>query len=75
MKFLDLFQSTDNIQLDKKTLVTLRWIAIGGQFFTINFVYFILQFSFPFYYCFLAILLGILTNCFLQFKTKKKFIK
>ena len=74
MKFLDLFQSTDNIQLDKKTLVTLRWIAIGGQFFTINFVYFILQFSFPFYYCLLAILLGILTNCFLQFKTKKNLL-
>ena len=74
MKFLDLFQSTDNIQLDKKTLVTLRWIAIGGQFFTINFVYFILQFSLPFYYCFLVILLGILTNCFLQFKTKKNLL-
>ena len=54
MKFLDLFQSTDNIQLDKKTLVTLRWIAIGGQLFTINFVYFILQFSLPVYYCFLV---------------------
>jgi len=74
MKFLDLFKSTDNIQLDKKTLVTLRWIAIAGQFFTINFVYFVLKFSFPYYYCCLVILLGALTNCYLQFKVKKNLI-
>ena len=74
MKFLDLFKSTDNIQLDKKTLVTLRWIAIAGQFFTINFVYFVLKFSFPYYYCCLVIFLGALTNCYLQFKVKKNLI-
>ena len=74
MKFLDLFQSTDNIQLDKKTLVTLRWIAIAGQFITINFVYFILNFSFPFFYCYLVIFFGVLTNCFLQFRVKKNLI-
>ena len=74
MKFLDLFQSTDNIQLDKKTLVTLRWIAIAGQFLTINFVYFVLKFSFPFYYCCLVIFLGALTNFYLQFKVKKNLI-
>ena len=74
MKFLDLFQSTDNIQLDKKTLVTLRWIAIAGQFITINFVYFILNFSFPFFYCYLVIFFGVLTNCFLQFSVKKNLL-
>ena len=45
MKFLEIFKTEDNIQLDKKTLVILRWIAIVGQFLTINFVYFILGFN------------------------------
>ena len=36
MKFSEVFTSKDNIQLDKKTLVILRWIAIFGQFITIN---------------------------------------
>jgi len=48
MKLLEIFNLGDNIQLDKKTLVILRWIAIVGQFITINFVYFILNFDFPF---------------------------
>ena len=62
------------IQLNKKTLSKLRWIAIGGQFFTITFVYFILKFNFPFNYCLLIIFFGFLTNIFLQFKVKKIFI-
>ena len=74
MKLLEIFKSTDNIQLDKKTLVVLRWIAIIGQFLTINFVYFILNFDFPFYYCTGVIFLGVLTNIFLQFKEKKKLL-
>jgi len=28
MKFSEVFKSKDNIQLDKKTLVALRWIAL-----------------------------------------------
>jgi len=62
MKFSEFFTSKDNIQLDKKTLVILRWIAIVGQFITINIVYFILNFDFPFIYCYLIIFFGILTN-------------
>jgi two-component system sensor histidine kinase RegB len=67
--------SEDNIQLDKKTLVILRWIAIVGQFLTINFVYFILNFNFPFFYCLLIIFFGTLTNIFLQFKTKQNILR
>ena len=74
MKLLEIFKSTDNIQLDKKTLVVLRWIAIIGQLLTINFVYFILNFDFPFFYCTVVIFLGALTNIFLQFKEKKKLL-
>jgi two-component system sensor histidine kinase RegB len=74
MKLFEIFASSDNIQLDKKTLVTLRWIAIVGQIITINVVYFILKFNFPFIYCCLIILLGIFTNLYLQFKEKKKLL-
>ncbi len=75
MKFLDLLKSEENIELDKKTLVILRWIAITGQFITINFVYFVLNFDFPFFYCSLLIFLGVITNIFLQFRIKKKTFK
>ena len=71
MKFSDVFTSKDNIQLDKKTLVILRWIAIFGQFITINFVYFLLKFEFPFFSCLLIIFSGVLTNIYLAFKFKK----
>ena len=74
MKLLEIFKSTDNIQLDKKTLVVLRWIAIIGQFLTINFVYFILNFDFPFFYCSTVIFFGIITNIFLQFREKKNLL-
>ena len=74
MKLLEIFKSDNNIQLDKKTLVVLRWIAIIGQFITISFVYFILNFNFPFLYCFLIILFGILTNIFLHFNIKKNLL-
>ena len=74
MKLLKIFKSENNIQLDKKTLVILRWIAIVGQLITINIVYFILNFYFPFTYCYLIIFFGILTNLFLQFKVKQKLL-
>ena len=51
MKFSEFFTSKDNIQLDKKTLVILRWIALIGQvlnnkysfilFLNLNFLFFI----------------------------------
>ena len=71
MKFSEVFTSKDNIQLDKKTLVILRWIAIVGQFFTISIVYFFLSFKLPFFYCSVIILIGVLTNIYLQFKVRE----
>ncbi len=71
MKFSEFFTSRDNIQLDKKTLVILRWIAIIGQYLTICIVYFILKFELPFFYCSIIIFIGILTNFYLQFKFNK----
>ena len=71
MKFSEVFTSKDNIQLDKKTLVILRWIANVGQFFTISVVYFFLSFELPFFYCLVIILVGVLTNIYLQFKVRE----
>jgi two-component system, sensor histidine kinase RegB len=70
MKFSEVFTSKDNIQLDKNTLVTLRWLALTGQLLTVCFVFFVLNFKILFYYCFIIILLGSLTNLYLQFKIK-----
>ena len=71
MKFSEVFTSKDNIQLDKRTLVILRWIAIVGQYLTISIVYFVLKFELPFFYCSIIIFIGILTNFYLQFKFDK----
>ncbi len=71
MKFSEFFTSKDNIQLDKKTLVALRWIALGGQYLTINIVHFIFKFELPFFYCSFVIFIGFLTNLYLKFKFKK----
>ena len=70
MKFSDVFTSKDNIQLDKKTLVILRWIAAFGQYTTISVVYFVLKFELPFFHCSLIIFFGILTNIYLSLRVK-----
>ena len=74
MNFSEIFKSKDNIQLDKKTLVILRWIAIVGQFTTIGFVFFYLKFEILFYQSSLVIFIGVLTNFYLQFKIKENQI-
>ena len=71
MKFSEFFVSKDNIQLDKKTLVTLRWIALVGQYLTVNIVNFFFKFELPFFYCSITILVGVITNFYLQFIFKK----
>ena len=71
MKFSEVFTSKDNIQLDKRTLVILRWIAIVGQYLTISIVYFILKFELPFFFCYIIIFIGILYNFYLKFKFNK----
>jgi len=71
MKFVEVFTSKDNIQLDKKTLVILRWIAIIGQYISISIVYFVLNFQLPIFYCNAIILFGVLSNFYLQFLVKE----
>ena len=71
MKFSDVFTTKDKVQLDKKTLVILRWLALAGQYATISIVYFFFKFELPFFYCTLIIFIGVLSNIYLQFKFKK----
>ncbi len=75
MNLSTLFRLRENLHLDKKTLVILRWIAILGQFIAINLVYFYLKLEFLVYFAYLIIFLGLITNLFLQFKIKSTQLK
>ena len=71
MHFVWLFKSSKDFQLDKSTFVNLRWIALLGQFATINVVKLIFQFDFYFLICNFIVGIGVLTNLVLQFKIKQ----
>ena len=75
MNFSTLFRLEENLHLDKKTLVILRWIALSGQLIAINLVYNYLNLEFPILECHIIIFLGLLTNLFLQFKIKANQLK
>ena len=74
MNFSTLFRLGENLNLDRKTLVFLRWIAIIGQFSAITLVYFYLKLDFLFLNAYLILFAGFLTNLYLQFKIKSIFI-
>ncbi len=59
------FKTSKYYSLKKSTYISLRWIGIIGQLFTINLVYFYLNFEFEFFFCNLVIFLGILSNFYL----------
>ncbi len=75
MNFSTLFRLEENLNLDKKTLVILRYIAIFGQFFAISTVYFYFELSFPLGLSYIVILIGLLTNLYLQFGIKINQLK
>ena len=75
MNFSTLFRIGENLNLDRKTLINLRWIALLGQFISVNFVYFYLNLIFPITLTFLIILIGFTTNLYLQFKIKVSELK
>ena len=75
MNLSNIFRLEENLHLDKKTLVILRWIAITGQLIALNLVFFILELKFPILFAHFIILIGFLTNLFLQFKVKTTQIK
>ena len=75
MNFSTFFRLEENLQLDKKTLVTLRYIAIFGQLFALNIVYNYLNLAFPIIESHIIIFIGLSTNLFLQFKIKSNQLK
>jgi len=75
MDFATIFRLDENLNLDKKTLVFLRWIALFGQLFSINLVYFFLDLNFPVLLCHIIILVGLITNVYLQFGLKATLLK
>ena len=75
MNFSTLFRTKENLNLDKNTLTILRYIAIFGQFIAINIVFFYLELQFPLKESYIIILIGLITNLFLQFKVKVNQLK
>ena len=75
MDFSTLFRTKENLNLDKTTLTILRYIAIFGQFFAINIVYFYLGLPFPIELSYAVIFFGLLTNIYLQFAIKINQLK
>ena len=75
MNFSTLFRLEENLQLDKKTLVILRYIAIFGQLFAVNVVYSYLNLTFPILESHIIIFIGLLTNLYLQFRVRSNQLK
>ena len=75
MDFSTLFRTKENLNLDKSTLTILRYIAIFGQFLAINIVYFYLDLPFPIELSYIIIVIGLLTNVYLQFGIKINQLK
>ena len=75
MNFSTLFRTKENLNLDKNILTILRYIAIFGQFIAINIVFFYLDLQFPLKESYIIILIGLITNLFLQFKIKVNQLK
>ena len=62
MEFLN---NSKNYSLNRKTYINLRWIAIIGQFVSINFASFIFNYEFSFVKANLIVLIGIISNIYL----------
>jgi two-component system sensor histidine kinase RegB len=75
MNFSTLFRLEENLHLDKKTLVNLRWIAITGQIIAINFVHFYLKLDLPYIETHIIIFIGLITNVVLQFNIRTNQLK
>ena len=75
MDFSTLSRTKENLNLDKNTLTILRYIAIFGQFLAISVVYFYLELPFPVELSYAVIILGLITNLYLQFGIKINQLK
>ena len=71
MKLSNFVKYDEDLTLQKKTVVILRWIALIGQLITIYVVHFFLELNLPIILCSITIFCGGLTNIFIQFTLKK----
>ena len=62
MEFLN---NSKNYSLNRKTYINLRWIAIFGQFASVNLASFILNYEFAFIKANIVILIGAISNIYL----------
>ena len=67
---MEFSKTSNNYYLNKSTYVNLRWIAYIGQLSAILIVQFLLNFQFNYVICILIVLIGVITNLYLNFKTK-----
>ncbi len=63
-------KSDKNYSVNRNTYINLRWIAIIGQFITINLVKFYFDFEFDFILANFIVFLGVLSNFYLIFVNK-----
>ena len=70
MKISEILKYEEDLKLEKRTVVILRWIALIGQLITIYIVHFVVQFDLPIIFCSLTIFFGGITNIFIQFNIK-----
>jgi len=68
---MELSKVSETYTLNRSTYINLRWIGIVGQFITINFVKFILDFDFDFIEANLIIFIGVISNIFLLYYHNK----
>ena len=71
MKLSDFLKYDEDLKLEKKTVIILRWIALIGQLVTIYVVHFIIKFELPLVFCSLTIFFGGVSNIFIQFNLHK----
>ncbi len=71
MKLSDFLKYDEDLKLEKRTVVILRWIALIGQLITIYVVHFIIKFDLPLVFCSLTIFFGGVSNIFIQFNLRK----
>ena len=73
MKLSNFLKYDEDLTLQKKTVVILRWIALIGQLITIYVVHFLLELNLPIILCSITIFCGGLTNIIIQYT--KEFSK
>jgi len=72
---MEFSETSKHFNLNKPTYINLRWIAIIGQFLTVNIAKFIFAFEFNFILSNIIIFFGLLSNLYLIYFYKQNFLK